>query len=444
VLEELAADRRSWAEVVHHLGRPWPAPDDALSRVVRQLKTWTHSPAPAPNPDEDPTQTIAPMALAPSVQRRGQWRVIRPWCLVVAAVLLAGLLVFIGRSPFTDHTTDPAEQLDLPRTPVQIRHLDGHTGPVRTVLFLPDGRRVLSGSGWPAGDGTLRLWDSESGQELRRMQMPRLPLAVGAAGAREASGEIHSLALSPDGRRALAGSAGGLVILWDLETGKVLRRFEGHSQTVMTLAFHPNGRWALSGGRDCALRLWDVDAGKELRRFEGHTGWVRGLAFSPDGRHVLSGGRDRTVRLWEVDTGRELSCVSSERGNVETVAFSPDGRRAVWGEGTSLRLWDMDEERELRRCDAHPFGVNHALFSPDGRLILSGGYDSMVRLWDAETGQLVHVFSGHRNWVWSVAFAPDGRRILSAGGGASQGGTFGPGKDFLIRVWTVPDSSTDR
>ena len=64
------------------------------------------------------------------------------------------------------------------------------------------------------------------------------------------------------------------------------------------MALTPDGKRLLTGGDDKVLRLWDVNTGKEVHRFEGHTDSVVWIAISADGRHALSGGIDRTVRLW--------------------------------------------------------------------------------------------------------------------------------------------------
>ena len=73
-----------------------------------------------------------------------------------------------------------------------------------------------------------------------------------------------------DGRRALSGSGDETLRLWDLETGAELRRFEGHEARVTSVTVLADGRRALSGSDDRTLRLWDLDTGAELRRFEGH------------------------------------------------------------------------------------------------------------------------------------------------------------------------------
>ena len=73
-----------------------------------------------------------------------------------------------------------------------------------------------------------------------------------------------------DGRRALSGSDDKTLRLWDLETGAELRRFEGHEGGVSSVTVLADGRRALSGSGDKTLRLWDLETGAELRRFEGH------------------------------------------------------------------------------------------------------------------------------------------------------------------------------
>jgi WD40 repeat protein len=99
----------------------------------------------------------------------------------------------------------------------------------------------------------------------------------------------------------LTGSWDGIARLWDTQTGEQLRRFVGHTDTIWSVAFSHDGKYILTGSNDKTARLWDAQTGQELRRFSGHTATVNTVAFSPDGKRVLTGGTDGTARLWDAD-----------------------------------------------------------------------------------------------------------------------------------------------
>jgi hypothetical protein len=105
------------------------------------------------------------------------------------------------------------------------------------------------------------------------------------------------------------GGSGGFAPEWGpylTPPGAELRRFEGHTDAVSSVAMLPDGQRALLASRDKTLRLWDLETGAELRRFEGHTGPVSSVAALADGRRALSASEDATLRLWDIETGAEL------------------------------------------------------------------------------------------------------------------------------------------
>jgi WD40 repeat protein len=263
-----------------------------------------------------------------------------------------------------------------------------------------------------------------------------------------------SVALSRDARQVLTGGD-TTVRLWDVASGKELRRFEGHTRSVQCVALSPDGRLGLSAGgghwfesqppSDLDIRLWDLATGREVRRFEGHTSYVLTVVFSPDGRLALSGSSDGTARLWNVETGKPVYCLEGHKGAVPSVAFSPDGRWALsacYGTGgfweTTARLWDVTTGKQVRRFEAHGAAVMSVAFSPDGRQVLTGSLDRSMRLWDRETGQMLRSFV-HPTGAFSVAFSPDGRRLLSGSGGHVNfdGSWSCAGYDYRVRLWDL-------
>ena len=74
-----------------------------------------------------------------------------------------------------------------------------------------------------------------------------------------------------------------------------------HFSDTTDVVFTPDGRWGLSGSYE-TLRLWELQTGKCIRTFEGHTGWVESVAISPDGRWVVVGGDG--LQCWDARTGQ--------------------------------------------------------------------------------------------------------------------------------------------
>jgi len=267
-----------------------------------------------------------------------------------------------------------------------------------SVAFSPDGRTVLSGS----LDGTLKLWDIATGKELRKFPG-------------HASGVI-GVAFSPDGHTAVSGGYDRALKRWDIATGKELGTVTVQSSSMLHMALSPNGQMALCAGDDGVMRLIDVATGTELRRFSGHPGGMESVAFSLDGRTALSGNDNPVgaLTLWDIATGKELRTFSGHSHLVISVAFSPDGRTALSGSGDkTLKLWDIATGKEIRTFSGHTDTVESVAFSPDGGTALSSSDDDTLKLWDIATGMELRTFSGHSGFVHSAVFSPDGRMAFS-------------------------------
>ena len=312
----------------------------------------------------------------------------------------------------------------------EVGRLEGHTGPVHGLAVSPDGRLVLSASGFPQGDHTLRLWDLRSRQQLRRFEGHK--------------GDVLCAAFAPDGKRAISGGDDGTARLWDVDTGKELRRFHGHTATILTIAFAADGRRFLTGSHDTTMRLWDVDSGEQIGLFDDHARSVLCVAFLPDGRRAVSASHDSTVRLWDLESGTQLRRLQAEGHRPEGLAVSPDGRLAASsGLDKCIRVWDLNTGRLVRHLLGHTNVVSTVAFSPDGRYLVSGSMDRTVRLWDVAAGAEVHApFEGHTDGIRAVAFTPDGWSVLSGGGALNDKGQWSRGTDFIVRVWGLPHSLT--
>jgi WD40 repeat protein len=265
----------------------------------------------------------------------------------------------------------------------------------RAVRISPDGRYFASG----ADDGTVVLWDAKTGGETRSMSFR--------------PGPISSVAFSPDGKRLAAASAqNGSIRIWEIEGEKETSLRHGTARAVQALAFSPDGTVLVSGGSDGALRLWETAAWKLKGELDHHSE-LRSLAFSPDGNVLISGGLLGTVRLWDVKAQKELLERKGHLFGVSSLTFSRDGERiASGGQDGMVMVWDARSRKRLLGFRAHPDGVFAARFDPSGRRIATGGReDTVVRLWEASTGKLVSELDGAPGRYWTLDFTPDGKTL---------------------------------
>src|SRR5258706_413434 len=140
------------------------------------------------------------------------------------------------------------------------------------------------------------------------------------------AGSIRSMVYSPNGARVVTGSVDKTIRIWDAETGApVGDPLEGHTGVVWSVAYSPDGQRVISGSVDTTIRIWDAETGAPVGdSLEGGTGLVWSVAYSPDGRHITSGSNDHTIRIWDAETGAPVSDpLEGHTHLVLSIAYSP-------------------------------------------------------------------------------------------------------------------------
>jgi WD40 repeat protein len=316
--------------------------------------------------------------------------------------------------------------------------LEGPGERVRSLRISPDGRRMWAA--WTCGveQSGYGFWNLTTGKLVR-------------SGCGD-GGEVP--AFLRRGRKALSVRDGKLALI-DVDAGKVVKAFDGgevsgakgfrHGSGGPAFALSPDFRKAAAGGPDGVVRLWSVRSGRLLKELRGHAAGVRAVAFSPDGRRIFSYGADNTARVWSARSGRQLRARRGIDMGVTAFEFSLDGRQAFAVAGNkAMKMPDARARRRAGRRRAYTEGrgelktwllktslaekggasgryerapgrVSRAALSPGRRRKAVVGPDGALRIWSTRARKLLVTFVLGRKGEW-LAITPEGFFSGSPGG----------------------------
>ncbi len=246
---------------------------------------------------------------------------------------------------------------------------------------------------------------------------------------RTPTGWIMGLAVSPDSRTLATVGSGGVVQLWEMQTGSPIRQLGPVSTHFWHVEFSPGGEKILASQDLGPIYFWGTTAGESLFKLEGvHLG-APTARFTTDGRRLISAHDDGTVRMWDLGNRQEIHRLPGNQMLWGSASWLPDERRIVTiNNDRRVRIWDAESGiDQIVGQSAHPEVVTDIRVFSDGRRAVTSCLDGLIRLWDLETGTIERFFRGHLAGVFQVVISPNGELIASAAG------------DGTLRIWRVFD-----
>lgn len=261
---------------------------------------------------------------------------------------------------------------------------------------------------------------------------------------------INALAFTPNGKQLVVGGHHELTV-WDIDTGKLLKRVRTRAERAYGLAFLPDGQLAVAGGRpgqEGDVRIYDLTAeGKTedgVEILDGVTNpkvlvkhlfdvddSVLCIAVSPDGKTLAAGGCDRAVRVFDLTEGlanaKLVQTVENHADWVLGCALSADGKYLVTaGRDKTAKVWDLKEKQSVVTFPEHQNIVYGVAVKADGSAGFSVGADKQLRTWKPNgEGKQVKAAGGHGDEVFKVVASPKAPMLATASA------------DKTVRLWNI-------
>jgi WD40 repeat protein/GTPase SAR1 family protein len=303
-----------------------------------------------------------------------------------------------------------AEENEIPGVTLRNR-LRGHTDVVNRVAWSPDDGRLLASA---SNDRTVRVWDPETGAEVRVLPTNERALTV---------------AWSADGALLAAATIGGAIQIWETDGWAERPPLEGHSDWANAVHWHPHDPDRLaSASADRTVRLWDTAAGRQVNQWSAHPNNIFGVQYSPAGNRLATASADALVRVWD-DHGSLVHNMEGHGDQVLCVAWDPEGRTLASASiDNTVRVWTVGSRRQPMILEAHTADVRAVSFSADGRLLASKGVDGTVKLWRTDEWQALASIPEPTGdaWLAGLAFHPRLPVLATVGE-----------KDTVVRVWDL-------
>jgi hypothetical protein len=260
---------------------------------------------------------------------------------------------------------------------------------------------------------------------------------------------INAMTFTPDDKQLVIGGHHELTV-WDIETGKLVKRIRTRAERAYALAFAPDGKLVMAGGRpgqEGDVRVFDLNAPPAqvvdgvamlngvddpkvmLKQLVDTEDSMLCLAISPDGRRLAASGCDRIVRVWDISQGvvqaRLEQTIENHADWVFALAFSGDGKLlASAGRDKTAKVWDLESKESILTFPDHQAPVYGVTLSADGKLGTSAGADRNLRRWNAvNQAKQVKAIGGHGDEIFRLVAHPKQPLLVTASA------------DKTVRLW---------
>jgi WD40 repeat protein len=323
----------------------------------------------------------------------------------ITSLVLNENQIFVGtnannvyRIPFCSKT------LNMIGDPVLLKTC--HKNDVNDIVFPANKNELFA----TAGVGDVRIWQTTTGKELRRIEI-KVPNIT-----------CHALAFSPDGNSLVTAWSDGRLRAYLPVSGKLIYEVpHAHHLEATALAITNCNTTIISGGCEGAIRIWRIDLSNPAKpvvsleeTMKEHKCKVTTITLSKNNRECATSSEDGTCIMWDLATYKRSQMVMANTLFQCLVYNYEENQIVTSGTDRKIAYWETLDGSPIRELEGSMSGaINGMDITQDGHKFITGGDDKLVKVWDYDSGNVTHVGRGHSDRILKLKLSPDNKHLVS-------------------------------
>lgn len=272
-----------------------------------------------------------------------------------------------------------------------------HDKPITVLSTTHDSQHIITGS----ADGTLKVWDLNSGDFLRQIPHDQSPPT--------------SLVTFPHSQFLVTGNQKGIITIWNSETGEMMRQLHPHDFQITALITMADGQQFVSGAADGTVNVWHSVSGSLLYT-RSHPHKISAMVATHTSKDVIIATNDEdssTLTRYPLMGSDALQQFSHVPTGINGLAITQDGAQFIAGSNEGdIAIWDARTGDHLQTIETHQ-GSAITTLMPNRRYAIIGTQKPALTLWNLTNGQCIHTLVEPSDWVTALTISQNGQYILA-------------------------------
>ncbi|MBN3961526.1 hypothetical protein [Nostoc sp. NMS8] len=280
--------------------------------------------------------------------------------------------------------------------------LTGHKNKVTAVTVTSDNKLLISGS----CDGILKIWNLSTGKLLKSINAH--------------NDTITSIAVTEDNKQIISVFNDLTVKVWNLTTSNLLLNFTiDDGSRITAVLVMPSSQYIVSASSNfySKLNIWDLATGDKIFTLDAHIADVVAMGGTSDGKQLFSAFEDGTFKLWDLETGKLLSTFNQYNGVPIIVGITPDKKKMITiNSNGQVYLYNYNTQQIFFSfsLNSHNHVINDFSIDMNSKHIISASKDKTIKIWELETGKNKFTITDHKNEVNAMTITPNSNFLISS------------------------------